>query len=46
MTIITQIISTTVSNYPLTTSVVILGSSAIIYINNNDYINEKAMSCA
>lgn len=46
MTIITQIISTTVSNYPLTTSLVILGSSAIIYINNNDYINKKTMSCA
>ena len=43
---IPQVMSTTVANYPFTTGIVILGSSAIIYINNNEYIQQKAMSCA
>lgn len=46
MSCLAQTMTTAVTNYPFTTGIAILGSTVVIYINNNNYINERAMSCA
>ena len=46
MSCIAQTMTTAMTNYPFATGVAILGSTAVIYINNNEYINQRAMSCA
>ena len=43
---IQQTISTAVANYPITTGVIVIGSTTIMYINNSEYIYQKAMQCA
>lgn len=46
MSCLAQSMAATVTNHPFATGAAILGSTVVIYINNNHYINERVMSCA